>query len=723
MSITRQKAIESATQHRTCEEPVLNRGHILDYFGMNVFSDEQMRERLPKAVYKALRKTIEEGVAMDYSVADVVAAAMGSWAVERGATHYAHIFYPLTGLTAEKHDSFYSPDGKGGLIGDFSGKQLIQGEPDASSFPSGGIRATFEARGYTAWDVTSPAFLTEGRHGTTLCIPTAFCSWTGEALDKKVPLLRSMQALNKQAQRVLKLFGHADPGMISASGGPEQEYFLIDRSFYFARPDLLSAGRTLFGSRPPKGQELEDQYFGTIPDRVLAFMMDVDTELYKLGVPVKTRHNEVAPAQYEIAPVYESANLATDHQYLVMQTLQRIAPKYGLACLLHEKPFAGINGSGKHLNWSLGGPKVGNLLFPGETPHDNMQFLVFCAAAIRAVNLHAVMLRGSVAHASNDHRLGANEAPPAIMSVFLGEQLTDVFEQIAAGGAKRSKKMGVLTVGVDTLPPLPKDATDRNRTSPFAFTGNRFEFRAVGSSQSIAGPLVVLNSIMAESLDYVATELEKAPKDEKKFAAAVQKLLQKMIRENGRVIFNGDNYSAEWRAEAARRGLPNAASTPDAIDAMECKESYEVFAKYGVLNHREAESRFEIYREKYVKDVLIEARLCLSMARTMVFPAGVKYKQLLAQTVASLSAVNKAGCTTTLDEVDGLLADLQKAMKTLEQVIQMPEGLSVKKQCRYLLDTVIPVMAETRKVSDSLELVCADEIWPLPTYQEMLFIR
>ncbi len=723
MSITRQKAIESAIEHRTNEVPVLTGGRIQEYFGMNVFSDEQMKERLPKTIYKALRKTIEEGVPMDYSVADVVAAAMSSWAIERGATHYAHVFYPLTGLTAEKHDSFFSPDGKGGVIMDFTGKQLIQGEPDASSFPSGGIRATFEARGYTAWDVTSPAFLMESRNGTTLCIPTAFCSWTGEALDKKVPLLRSMQALSKQAQRVLKLFGHDDPGMILANAGPEQEYFLIDRSFYFARPDLLSSGRTLFGARPPKGQELEDQYFGTIPDRVLAFMMEVDSELYKLGVPVKTRHNEVAPAQYEIAPVFESANLATDHQYLIMQTLQRVAPKYGLACLLHEKPFAGINGSGKHVNWSLGGAKVGNLLNPGATPHDNMQFLVFCAAAIRAVNLHAVMLRGAVAHAGNDHRLGANEAPPAIMSIFLGEQLTDVFEQIAAGGAKQSKKMGMLTVGVDTLPPLPMDATDRNRTSPFAFTGNRFEFRAVGSSQSIAGPLVVLNTIMAESLDYVATELEKAPKDQKKFNIAVQKLLQKMIRENDRVIFNGDNYSAEWKKEAARRGLPNATSTPEAIAAMECKDTYEVFAKYGVLSHREAESRFEIYQEKYVKDVQIEARLCLSMARTMIFPAGVKYQQLLSQTAAALVTMGKSGCTTTLDEVDTLLGDLQKAMTMLEEVVKIPDGLSHPQQCRYLIGTVIPVMNDVRKVADRLERVCADELWPLPTYQEMLFIR
>ncbi len=723
MSITRQKAIESATQFRSSEEPVTGHGQVKDYFGINVFCDEQMKARLPATIYKALRKTIEEGVPLDFSVADVVAAAMSQWAMERGATHYAHVFYPLTGLTAEKHDSFFSPGDKGTVIADFSGKQLIQGEPDASSFPSGGIRATFEARGYTAWDVTSPAFLIESRNGKTLCIPTAFCSWTGEALDKKVPLLRSMQALSKQAVRVLKLFGHADPGMITANAGPEQEYFLIDRSFYYARPDLLSSGRTLFGTRPPKGQELEDQYFGAIPARVLAFMMEVDTELYKLGVPVKTRHNEVAPAQYEIAPVYESANLATDHQYLVMQTLQSIAPKYGLACLLHEKPFAGINGSGKHVNWSLGGPKVGNLLNPGATPHENMQFLVFCAAAIRAVNLHAVMMRGSVAHASNDHRLGANEAPPAIMSVFLGEQLTDVFEQIAAGGAKQSKKMGLLTVGVDTLPPLPKDATDRNRTSPFAFTGNRFEFRAVGSSQSIAGPLVVLNTIMSESLDYVATELEKVPKEPKKFNAAVQKLLQKMIRENDRVIFNGDNYSAAWRKEAAQRGLPNATSTPEAIEAMNCKEAYEVFAKYGVLSHREAESRFEIYQEKYVKDVLIEARLCLTMARTMIFPAGVRYQQLLAQTSAALATIGKSACTTTLDEVTDLLCDLQKAMALLEDVVKVPDGLSHIQQCRYLIGTVIPVMNDVRKVADALEHVCADDLWPLPTYQEMLFIR
>jgi len=722
MSTARQKAIESAIQHRSSEEPTLNRGKIKDYFGINVFNDEQMRKRLPLKVYTALRKTIELGEPLNLSMADAVASAMSTWAIEHGATHYAHVFYPLTGLTAEKHDSFYSPDNKGGLLVDFSGRQLIQGESDASSFPNGGIRATFEARGYTAWDVTSPAFLTEARHGFTLCIPTAFCSWTGEALDKKVPLMRSMQALSKQATRVLKLFGHTNPGPVFSSAGPEQEYFLIDRHFYFARPDLLSAGRTLFGARPPKGQELEDQYYGAIPDRVLAFMMDVDTELYKLGVPVKTRHNEVAPGQYEIAPVYEHANVATDHQYLVMQTLQRIAPKYGLACLLHEKPFAGINGSGKHVNWSVGGPQIGQLLKPGATPHDNMQFLVFCAAIIRAVNQHAVMLRGSIAHAGNDHRLGANEAPPAIMSIFLGDQLTDIYAQIALGEATKSKKGSILHVGVDTLPSIPQDVTDRNRTSPFAFTGNRFEFRAVGSSQSIAGPQLVINTIVAESLDYVATELEKV-KDPKKFNNAVQKLLQSIIRENGRIIFNGDNYSQEWREEAAHRGLPNAISTPEALNAMECEATYKVFEKYGVLNRREAESRFELYREKYVKDILIEARLCLMMARTMIFPAVVKYQQQLANTAVALAALNKGCCTATLDEVTTLFAEFQSIIHRLEAALCVPQDLSFREKAHYVLEIIIPIMNHTRRIADALERICSDEIWPLPTYQEMLFIR
>lgn len=726
MSITRQSAIASAIQHRTADEPSLglNGADAITAFGANVFGRNEMKRRLPKRVYDAMIKTIEDGAILDVSVADAVATAMRNWALERGATHYAHVFYPLTGTTAEKHDSFLEPDGKGGAVAEFSGKQLIQGEPDASSFPNGGIRSTFEARGYTAWDITSPAYLAEGRNGVTLCIPTAFCSWTGEALDKKVPLLRSMQALSKQAVRLLKLFGHKDPGFVSASAGPEQEYFLIDRNFYYARPDLLSAGRTLFGARPPKGQELEDQYFGVIPDRVLAFMMEVDRELYKLGVPVKTRHNEVAPAQFEIAPVYESANLATDHQYLIMRTLQRVAPKYNLACLLHEKPFAGVNGSGKHLNWSFGSPKVGNLLNPGATPHENMQFLVFCAAIIRAVSLHGSMLRASVAHASNDHRLGANEAPPAIISIFLGEVLADVFEQIAKGGAKSSKQMGVLNVGVDVLPPLPKDATDRNRTSPFAFTGNRFEFRACGSSQSLSGPLVILNTIVAESIDEVTNLLEKELSGKKvTLAEAVQKVLQKIIREHKNIIFNGDNYSDKWKQEAARRGLPNLKSTVEAIESMESKEAYALFAKYGVLSHRELESRNEIYLERYVKDVMIESRLTLNMARTQVFPAAVRYQEILASAAAAVKALKKPVCTSTLETLTALVGSLHAALVRLEAVNNAPLKGSVLDQAKHVRDVVIPVMNAVRREVDTLEGIVADDLWPFPTYQEMLFIR
>ena len=723
MSITRQRAIENAVQHHSSAEPELKSGHIDEYFGMNVFGETEMKARLPKDIFKAMRKTMDEGAPLDFSVADVVATAMSSWAVERGATHYAHIFYPMTGNTAEKHDSFYSPDGKGGLDTEFSGSQLIQGEPDASSFPNGGLRATFEARGYTAWDVTSPAYLAECRNGTTLCIPTAFCAWTGEALDKKVPLLRSMQALSQQAQRVLKLFGHDNLGMIRSDAGPEQEYFLIDRRLYFARPDLVSSGRTLFGAQPAKGQQLDDQYFGAIPERILAYMMEVDNVLYKLGVPVKTRHNEVAPGQYEIAPVFESSNLATDHQQLVMQTLQTIAPKYGMACLIHEKPFAGINGSGKHLNWSMGGPNVGNLLKPGDTPHDNMQFLVFCAAVIKAVNKHAVMLRGSVAHAGNDHRLGANEAPPAIISIFLGEQLDDVFRQIAAGCAKDSKQMGDLTVGVDTLPPLPKDATDRNRTSPFAFTGNRFEFRAVGSNQSISGPQVVINTIMAEALDYVANELEKVPpNDPVKFNSAVQKLLTTMINENERVVFNGDNYSQEWVAEAEKRGLPNNRTSADAFDGMDTESTYAVFEKYNVMSREETESRFEIYREKYVMDVMIEANMTLNMARTLIFPAVVKHQKLLADCVSAVKAAGVDACTSALEEVTSLNVELQKAIAGLKKDIELPD-LDLKAQTHYLVDTLLPAMLAVREVSDKLEIIVSDDLWPLPTYQEMLFIR
>jgi glutamine synthetase len=694
-----------------------------ELFGANVFGMAEMEKRLPKQVFKSLQRTIEKGEKLDISIADVVASAMKAWAIEKGATHYAHVFFPLTGLTAEKHDCFLVPDGQGGAILEFSGKALIQGEPDASSFPSGGIRATFEARGYTAWDVTSPAYILENPNGTTLCIPTAFVSWTGEALDKKTPVLRSMQALNTQAQRVLRLFGHTDGALVSSTAGPEQEYFLIDRNFYFARPDLLTAGRTLFGARSPKGQEFEDHYFGAIPERVLAFMLEVERELFKLGVPIKTRHNEVAPAQYEIAPVFETANLATDHQQMIMLTLKRIAEKYGMACLLHEKPFAGINGSGKHVNFSLGSASQGNLLDPGDNPHANMQFLVFCAAVVRAVHKYAGLLRAVVAHAGNDHRLGANEAPPAIISVFLGEQLTDIFEQIKQGGATSSKGKGTLTVGVDVLPPLPRDAGDRNRTSPFAFTGNRFEFRAVGSSQSIAGPLVAMNTIVAESLDYIATELEQATGgDAQKLPGAVQNLLKLIIEKHGAVVFNGDNYSEAWHREAEKRGLPNLKTTVDALPVLTHPEVIALFEKYGVLSKRELESRHDIYLEQYVKSVSVESKLVVEIAKTMLFPAAIRYQSELALTCANLKAVGYTFDTDTLDKMTALVKELQDSIAALEKTMAHHGG-SPLEEAKHHLQEVVPAIAQVRQAADELEGMVADDLWPLPTYQEMLFIK
>src|ERR671931_341271 len=562
-------------------------------FGSLVFSDAVQQARLPKPVYLALRRTITLGVPLDISVADAVASAMKEWAVEHGATHYTHWFQPLTGITAEKHDSFLSPTGDGRAVAEFSGKELVRGEPDASSFPSGGMRSTFEARGYTAWDPTSPPWLLVTPQGTTLVIPTAFVSWTGEALDKKTPLLRSQEALSKQAIRILRLFGSKAQRVVTTCG-PEQEYFLIDQQFYFNRPDLINAGRTLFGDKPPKGQELEDQYFGAIAERAMAFMTEVETELYKLGVPVKTRHNEVAPSQYEIAPVFENANLATDHQMMTMETMKRTAPKYGLACLLHEKPFAGVNGSGKHLNWSMSDDEGNNLLSPGANPHDNMQFLVFCVAVLRAVNKWQGLLRASIASAGNDHRLGANEAPPAIISVFLGDMLTDIFEQIEKGGAKSTKHGGELDTGVMVLPTLPRDAGDRNRTSPFAFTGNKFEFRAVSSNQSIAMPNIALNVAVTESLDFMATELEKATASGKSLEKAVGELLPKVIKENKRILFNGNNYSKEWEKEAGKRGLLNFKNTVDALPQLTSKEGLAAFEKYKVLNEREVRARYDV---------------------------------------------------------------------------------------------------------------------------------
>jgi glutamine synthetase len=694
-----------------------------EVFGCNVFNDKVMRERLPKDVYKSLKKTMELGQKLDPSIADTVANAMKDWAIERGATHFTHVFYPLTGLTAEKHDAFLVPDGKGGAVAEFSGKMLIQGEPDASSFPSGGLRTTFEARGYTAWDVTSPAYILENPNGTFLCIPTAFVSWTGEALDKKTPLLRSNQALNKQAQRILKLFGVETKLPVVSYAGPEQEYFLIDRNFVFSRPDLLIAGRTLFGAKSAKGQEFEDQYFGVIPRRVLAFMMEVERELYKLGVPVKTRHNEVAPSQFEIAPIFEAGNLATDHNQMVMTVLRAVAKRYGLMCLLHEKPFAGINGSGKHLNYSIGSAELGSLFDPGDTPHENAQFLVFCAAAIRAVHKFGALLRATVATPSNDHRLGANEAPPAIMSVYLGEQLADVFGQIKKGKVEGSKQKGIMNIGVDTLPPLPIDPGDRNRTSPFAFTGNRFEFRAVGSCQSIAGSQVALNAMMSESLDYIATKLEAATGgDPAKLNAAVQSVIQEIIKEHDAVVFNGDGYSEEWHAEAEKRGLPNLKTTPDALPVLTSPEVVKLFTTYGVFSEAELASRKEIYLEQYVKTIQTEAALVVRMAKTIIFPAAMRYQGELAATCANLKAIGHDFKMTTLECVTAKLRDLQAKVAEFEKLLEHSAADSLA-EAKFMCCTVLPAMLEIRAVADALEAVVADDLWPLPSYQEMLFIR
>ncbi|MBA4016657.1 MAG: glutamine synthetase type III [Pirellula sp.] len=724
MSNARKEAIAAVTTFKSTAPPLnFKETPTNEIYGSNVFSDAQMKERLPKAVYKALQKTIKQYEKLDPSVADAVALAMKDWAIEKGATHYAHVFQPLTGITAEKHDSFLNPTGDGKTLAEFGAKELIQGEPDASSFPSGGLRSTFEARGYTAWDPTSPAYILENPNGTTLCIPTAYCSWTGEALDKKTPLLRSMQALDKQATRVLKLMGNSNFGPVTASAGPEQEYFLIDRNFFFARPDLVTTGRSLFGCKPPKGQEFEDHYFGAIPDRVLACMLDVERELYKLGVPVKTRHNEVAPAQYEIAPVYENANLAADHQHTTMMVLKKVASKYGMECLLAEKPFAGINGSGKHVNWSMG-CALGNLLDPGDNPHSNMQFIIFCAAVLRAVHKYGDLMRASVAFSGNDHRLGANEAPPAIISVYLGSQLADIFSQIEAGGATTTKKGGTMTIGVDILPQIKKDAGDRNRTSPFAFTGNRFEFRAVGSNQSIAGPLVVLNTIMAESLEHLGDELEKElGGDPSKLPAAVQKVVSDSYKKHKDIVFNGNGYSEEWHQEAEKRGLPNLKDTVAAIPALLNPKNIEVLSKYGVLSEGEVHSRYEIYLERYCKDINSESLTALAMAKTMILPAGFRYQAELANTAASLKACGKNPHLGTLDKATELVAQLESAIDKLEGAINHTASGDILAHAKHFRDEVIPAMNVVRSIADKLETIVPDDIWPLPTYQEMLFIK
>jgi glutamine synthetase len=696
-----------------------------DVFGSLCFNDKLQQERLSKTAYRALRATITRGEPLDIATADAVAAALKDWALEHGATHYTHWFQPMTGITAEKHDSFLAPTSDGSAIAEFKGKELIKGEPDASSFPSGGMRSTFEARGYTAWDPTSPPWLLfNGGNSATLVIPTAFVSWTGEALDKKTPLLRSMEAVSKQAVRLLKLFG-STAERVYATCGPEQEYFLIDSNFYFARPDLINAGRTLFGAKPPKGQEMEDQYFGHIPARVLACMAEAEMELFKVGVPVKTRHNEVAPSQYEIAPVFENANLAVDHQMMTMEMLKKIAPKYGLAALLHEKPFAGVNGSGKHNNWSLSDEFGNNLLGPGDTPHDNMQFLVFCAAVLRAVDRWQGLLRASIASAGNDHRLGANEAPPAILSIFLGEMLTDIFDQIEkSGGAKSTKQGGIQDLGVSVLPKLPRDAGDRNRTSPFAFTGNKFEFRAVSSGQSIAFPNMVLNAAMADSLDSIANELEAATAKGEELNKAVGKLLTKIVKEHKRIIFNGNNYAPEWEKEAGKRKLLNLKNTVDALPQLVTKEAVKLLDRFKILNERETHARYEIFLESYNKTINIEGQLMVLMANRYILPAALEYQKRIGQSVAAVkaggakSAQGKKLLGTYTKLVDRFKAQTDTLVGLLEH-----SGGSAEKHAKYMRDKVVPAMAKLREVGDEIEVLTPHEIWPLPTYREMLFVK
>ncbi len=684
-------------------------------FGENVFSPAIQRQRLSKDVYQRLSKTLAGGEALDTSLADSVAIAMKEWAMEKGATHYSHVFQPLTGLTAEKHDSFYAPTGEGTALAEFAGKELIQAEPDASSFPTGGIRATFEARGYTAWDPTSPAFILENPNGALLCIPTAFVSWTGEALDHKIPLLRSMDALSKSAMRALKLFGNRQAVRVFTTVGPEQEYFLIDEQYYFERPDLVTTGRTLFGAKPPKGHELDDHYFGSIPERVLAYMLDTEKELARLGVPIKTRHNEVAPAQYEVAPIFENSNVGADHQQLTMQVMQNIARRYGLVCLLHEKPFAGVNGSGKHNNWSMSTDDGENLLEPGDTPHENLQFLFFCAAVIQAVNSHQGLLRASIASAGQDHRLGANEAPPAIISIFLGAELERVFGAIERGEVGESTPGSFLGLGTPVLPPLPMHGGDRNRTSPFAFTGNKFEFRALGSSMSLSLPNTVLNTIVAEAIDYLAEELEDALDSGAELEAALRPILQRSYAANRGIVFGGDNYAEEWHAEAERRGLLNLRATPDALPYLISDQTEEVFSNYGVLSRRELESRYEVFLEQYVTKLNIEAEVAASIARTMLLPAAARH----------LAMMLNAQLPELATEVESLIATFVEAITALEwaNLAENQPDDEALRHAEYMRDTVIGAMESVRAVADQLEKVVADDLWPLPKYSEILFIK
>lgn len=729
-------ARQSAVQKTAQREPVrssldYNQTQLSEIFGANVFNRHVMRQVLPKNVFKAFVQSMDHGERLDSELADVIANAMKDWAIARGATHFTHWFQPMTGFTAEKHDSFLvSSNVDGTPIVEFSGKLLLQGEPDASSFPSGGIRSTFEARGYTGWDPTSPAFIMESVNGKTLCIPTVFCSFSGHALDKKTPHLRSVEAINKEAVRLLKVLG-SSAKRVHTTVGPEQEYFLIDEAFALQRPDIINAGRALFGAKPPKGQEMEDHYWGSIKERVLSFMMDAEQELYKLGVPVKTRHNEVAPAQFEVAPVFEDSNLATDHNMLLMEVFKKTAQKHGLRCLFHEKPFSGVNGSGKHNNWSLADNEGNNLLDPGTTPHENIVFLVFLTATIRAVHKWGGLLRATIASAGNDHRLGANEAPPAIMSVYLGDRLIQVVESVISGkpiedsGHKRT-----IQIGLSALPELPRDDSDRNRTSPFAFTGNKFEFRAVGSSQSIAWPNTALNTMVAESIDHVCTKLEQELKKNKNdIPAAVQTVCKEVLSENKSVIFNGDNYSAEWHAEAERRGLPNLRNTVEALPELVKEETKELFAKYNVLSEEELVSRYNVQLEGYCKTVNIEALLTASIATTMIIPAALQYQARIANTIvqtkeAGVSGLDLSGHEKLLRDISERVSKLRTAVEKLDALShEVDEGESDPlSHARFSQQKVIPAMNAVRVISDELELLCDDALWPLPKFREMLYI-
>jgi len=724
---SRQEAIKSiaATQPvKSAIDPT--KTSIAELYGENVFNMALMRKVLPKNVFASLQKTIEKGEKLDSANADAIASAMKEWAVAKGATHYTHQFQPMTGSTAEKHDAFISYTSDGTAINEFSGKVLIQGEPDASSFPSGGLRATFEARGYTAWDPTSPAFILESVNGKTLVIPTAFCGWKGEALDEKTPLLRSIDALSKQAVRLLKILGK-EVNRVHSTVGPEQEYFLIDRNFYLQRPDLIAAGRTLFGAKPPKGQEMEDHYFGSIRPRILAFMNEVEIECYKLGIPLKTRHNEVAPAQFEVAPIFETSQVASDHNMVVMEMFRQVANKHGLQALFHEKPFAGVNGSGKHNNWSMATDKGENLLEPGHTPEENAQFLVFLAVVVRAVNEWGKLLRVGIAHSGNDHRLGANEAPPAIISVYLGEKLQDVVDAIVKGAKGKSRVGGTLDIGVSTLPTLPRDASDRNRTSPFAFTGNKFEFRAVGGSQAIGRPNTFLNTAVAESLDYVATELEKKLKGGKDLHAAINAVVKETLAANLKVIWNGDNYTKEWHDEAAKRGLPNLKNTVDAVQVLKDKDVVKLLGEYAVLSEEEVSSRLTIMLENYIKTINIEALTTSNIARQQILPAALKYQHQLAETINATKAASKGASTkaveSVLKEVAELTESLQEAVEELdkERAEDSSNGDHTK-HAKHMRDGVVAAMGKVREAADALELLVDDQLWPLPKYREMLFV-